>query len=147
MYGVLTMIALVLTGCGTTDNEAENDSVETTQEVYELNGTDETNQEDTNTIEDTQESTNHTEAQYTTSVNQELIDEHETLYVGILDDYENGDYTLNNPLIVQDPYNRAPLSAIVLFDTDEPMQITVTVEGETEETTLSHTQSGYETSH
>ncbi len=147
MYGVLTMIALVLTGCGTTDNEAENDSVETTQEVYELNGTDETNQEDTNTIEDTQESTNHTEAQYTTSVNQELIDEHETLYVGILDDYENGDCTLNNPLIVQDPYNRAPLSAIVLFDTDEPMQITVTVEVETEETTLSHTQSGYETSH
>jgi len=96
---------------------------------------------------DTTEVASEWEAQYTTEINQELIGEHENRYQEILETFQNGEYPIEEPLVVQNPYERAPLTALVLFETAEPMEITLTVEGRTEETTISHTSTGFNTEH
>ena len=134
MSGALLLGALGLVGCGVTDNEVE-DPQDETVEVSEDNETDAT------------DTSSGVEAQYTTSINQELIDKHDNRYEEIISDFQNGDYTLEEPLIVQDPYGRSPLSALVLFETEEPMEVTVTVEGQDEQTTISNTYPGFKTEH
>lgn len=44
----------------------------------------------------------------------------------ILAEYEEGDYTIKNPFIKVDPYDTSPLSALVMFETNEPVGIQVT---------------------
>ncbi len=48
----------------------------------------------------------------------------------------NGGYTLDNPLVIQNPFNISPLTALVLFETDEERTVRVTVKGNTEETDI-----------
>lgn len=38
----------------------------------------------------------------------------------ILKDYRSGKYTLQNPYVIQDPYQANPLSAFVIFETEQP---------------------------
>lgn len=57
----------------------------------------------------------------------------------IWNDYKNGDYSLSNPFVVEDPYGWSPLTALVMFETDEKSQITVEVEGKDEYTGVKHT--------
>ena len=45
----------------------------------------------------------------------------------ILDQFEAGEYTVDDPLVVVDPYGYAPLSALVLFETDDATKATVTI--------------------
>jgi hypothetical protein len=47
----------------------------------------------------------------------------------ILADHVKGSYSPQNPYIIQDPYQANPLSALVLFETAEPAQVSVTVGG------------------
>ena len=47
-------------------------------------------------------------------------------------------YTLENPNIIVDPYNNSPLTALVIFETEENLSPTVTIEGEDELTTYTH---------
>ena len=146
MSGVLLIGALGLVGC--TDNEQEIEQQEA--ETVEVTDDETADIETENTVNDPADTANYTgdvEAQYTTSINQDLIDEHENIYQEIREDFEDGDYTLEEPLVVQDPYDRAPLTGLVLFETEEPMEITVSVEGQIEETTITHTYEGYETEH
>lgn len=131
-YSLLFVSTMGLMGCTVGNNETS-DSTPDTEEVEE--GT------DTTTI------TSEWEAQYTTEVNQELIDEHENRYEEIVETFQDGEYTIEDPLVVQDPYDRAPLTALVLFKTEVPMEITVTVPGQTEETTISHTYPDFKTEH
>lgn len=84
--GVLFLGALGLVGCGEIDNAVEEP------------------QEETDSIDSPTE----VEAQYTTSVNQELIDEHDGRHEEIMNDFHTGDYTFEEPLVVLDPYDRAP---------------------------------------
>ncbi len=156
LHNLLSFGTLVLIGCIPTDENAID-----TSETIDQSETDTTAQETTyeetdsvaenETEEDTPpysvEMANDVEAQYTTEVNQTLLDEHDSLHQAILEDFQEDDYTLENPLVIQDPYGRAPLSGLVLFETDEPMEVTVTVDGQTDDTTLSHTYSGHETEH
>ncbi len=55
----------------------------------------------------------------------------------ILKDYKAGKYTLQNPYIIQDPYQANPLSALVIFETEQPATSLVTVQGKDEFTTFS----------
>jgi len=125
-FGLLLVGALAIVGCSNTEEGTDRIDEEATEEIK---------------LE------SDWEAHYTTGINQELIDDHSNRYEEILEDFHNSDYTFENPLIIQDPYDRAPLTALVLFETDNPLEITVTVEGQTEETTISHTYTGFETKH
>jgi len=52
----------------------------------------------------------------------------------LIEEYEQGNYTFDEPFIKVDPYDTSPLSALIMFETDEPMQVKVTTGiGEDEE--------------
>ncbi|WP_415719332.1 aryl-sulfate sulfotransferase [Maridesulfovibrio sp.] len=57
-----------------------------------------------------------------------------------LADFEQGGYTLENPLVVENPYLINPLCALVMFKTSEEVSVTVTVHGKRiQREDLSHT--------
>ncbi|MCD7765692.1 MAG: aryl-sulfate sulfotransferase, partial [Lachnospiraceae bacterium] len=51
----------------------------------------------------------------------------------IVAEVENNGYTFENPLVIQNPYQNTPLTAVVAFETDEACEVRVTVKGKTEE--------------
>jgi hypothetical protein len=65
----------------------------------------------------------------------------------ILADYANGSYTPQRPYVIQDPYQANPLSALMLFETAEPAQITATVVGKNQYVTFANTIDGFTTHH
>ena len=48
-------------------------------------------------------------------------------------------YTIDNPNVVLDPYHNSPLTALVMFETEDEVIPTITVHGEDELSTFSHT--------
>lgn len=60
---------------------------------------------------------------------------------------ESGSYTFEEPLVVLDPYGESPLTALILFDTEEPSKIKITIPGEDEDTEAVHTFSEVSTRH
>ena len=65
----------------------------------------------------------------------------------ILADYSKGSYTLQKPYIIQDPYQANPLSALIIFETAQPAQVTVTVQGKNRYATFPVTLDGFTTHH
>ncbi len=65
----------------------------------------------------------------------------------IEEEWKDGEYTFEDPLVIQNPYEISPLTALVLFETDQPVEIAVRVPGTAEHTTLEHTYEGYNTLH
>jgi len=59
----------------------------------------------------------------------------------ILDDYAQDTYTIDSPYVVLDPYGRNPLSALLLFEVDEPCEVEVTVRGDDAYSTFTYTHS------
>lgn len=57
----------------------------------------------------------------------------------MLRELEEGNYTYQNPLVKYNPYQISPLSAVVLFRTEEETAVTVTVRGKTKEGNVGHT--------
>lgn len=57
----------------------------------------------------------------------------------MLAEFEAGSYTLQNPLVKYNPYLINPLAAVVLFKTEKPTAITVTVKGKTKAADFKHT--------
>ncbi|RYG71932.1 aryl-sulfate sulfotransferase [Lentibacillus lipolyticus] len=76
---------------------------------------------------------------------QKLLDEQEDLEADML--AESEDSTLDDPYVKLDPYDRSPLSALVIFDTDEPASVTFTVEGKDDDTDISKTMDDFKTHH
>ncbi len=58
-----------------------------------------------------------------------------------------GGYTPEEPLVLLDPYGVAPLTALIIFDTDEACSVTVSVTGKTAETTFTHSFTEFSTHH
>ncbi|MCD8014365.1 MAG: aryl-sulfate sulfotransferase [Lachnospiraceae bacterium] len=50
----------------------------------------------------------------------------------ILADAQENNYTFDDPLLIQDPYQNSPLTALLVFETDEVCAVRVTVKGKTE---------------
>ena len=48
-------------------------------------------------------------------------------------------YTIDNPNVVLNPYHNSPLTALVMFETEEEVEPTITVHGEDDLSTFSHT--------
>ncbi len=65
----------------------------------------------------------------------------------ILADYARGSYTPQKPYIIQDPYQANPLSALILFETPKPAQVSVTVLGKDKYVTFPFTVTGFTTHH
>lgn len=67
--------------------------------------------------------------------NEERLMDQAKLEEELITEYNQGNYTFDDPFIKVDPYDTSPLSALVMFETDEPMQVRVTTganEGEEE---------------
>ncbi len=57
----------------------------------------------------------------------------------MLEELRNGNYTLENPLVKLNPYFINPLAAVVLFNTEEEVAVTIRVLGKEPEGTMQHT--------
>lgn len=63
------------------------------------------------------------------------------------DELSSGKYTLVEPLVVLDPYQESPLTAVILFTTEQPVKVRITVEGKDEYTDVSHSFDTFDVSH
>jgi arylsulfate sulfotransferase len=66
---------------------------------------------------------------------------------GIRAYYQARKYTFSAPLVLQDPYQFAPLTALVIFDTPDVSQISIHVPGKTTEASVDFTFPGYQLHH
>ena len=57
----------------------------------------------------------------------------------MLKQFEEGHYTIQNPLVVYNAYLVNPLSAVVCFETEKEVAVTVTVLGKTPQANMGHT--------
>ncbi len=75
------------------------------------------------------------------------VDEQTKVDDNLLKELHSGAYTFEKPLVVVDPYNESPLTALVLFTSDEPLNVSVHVPGEDSLTDIDFTFTGYNTDH
>ncbi len=54
-------------------------------------------------------------------------------------DFKTEGYTVDNPNVILNPYGNSPLTALILFETNEEVSPTVTIVGKDENTTFTHT--------
>jgi arylsulfate sulfotransferase len=60
--------------------------------------------------------------------------------IEILADYNQGTYLFQNPYVVIDPYEMNPCSALVIFETENPGDVKVTIKGDDESSTYRYTK-------
>lgn len=140
---LVILSTIVLVGCAYSDD----DSPVSDEQVSQSENESRTENETDSLNEVSSDESTDWPAHYTTDINEDIINSHADIYTDIIEDYQDGQYTFEEPLVVQDPYNRAPLSALVMFETEEPAEITVSVTGNTEDATITHTYEGMETEH
>lgn len=78
---------------------------------------------------------------------EDLLKQQEIQTQEILNAYGSQENRLENPLVVVDPYEISPLSALIMFETDEPAKVNILVEGIDGGTTFSHEFDEYRNSH
>ena len=57
---------------------------------------------------------------------------------GLKEELEAGQYTFDDPMVIQDPFQNSPLTAIALFQTEEACPVRCTVKGRTEAADLTY---------
>jgi arylsulfate sulfotransferase len=69
-----------------------------------------------------------------------LVDEHNTLWKNILDEYDKGDYTFDSPLININPFGSCPLSAVIMFSSGckYAKSATLTIVGQGGDSDITH---------
>ncbi|MFA1239247.1 aryl-sulfate sulfotransferase [Serratia odorifera] len=69
-----------------------------------------------------------------------LVSDHNALWRAILDRYSDGDYTLDNPLIVNNPFKNSPLTAVILFSSGCAFATSavIRIEGQSGDKDLTH---------
>lgn len=75
------------------------------------------------------------------------INEQKEMEQKLQNQYAAGTYSLDDPFITVDPYGVTPLTALAMFETDEPVQITVTVEGKDKNGDVQHTYDQFKKDH
>lgn len=88
-----------------------------------------------------------TEEQLSVSLNdewQETQSEKEKKYQNLL---KSGEYTEDDIYVQLDPYDASPLSALLLFQTEDAMTVDISVAGKDEATTIKNSFDDYETDH
>ncbi|MCC8066445.1 MAG: aryl-sulfate sulfotransferase, partial [Clostridiales bacterium] len=76
-----------------------------------------------------------------TDLNTELAMPEQTQAISdaIVAEVEENSYTFENALVIQNPYQNTPLTAVAAFETDEECEVRVTVKGKTEEQDITDT--------
>ena len=64
--------------------------------------------------------------------------EQKQMNMSILEELEQTSYSIENPLVLVNPYGISPLTALIFFETDISSKISITVLGKDEDTTLHH---------
>ncbi|HHX77343.1 MAG TPA: aryl-sulfate sulfotransferase [Firmicutes bacterium] len=77
----------------------------------------------------------------------EWVAEQAAVEAAILADFAAGTFTLDNPLVVVNPYGNAPLSALVLFETEEAVSVDLVVKGKDASVDIKHSFSEVATTH
>jgi len=123
----------VLVACES-EQEANNNSPNDPEETAKVKDTDsqETTTDDLN---------------YQTTIDQEYLNEFEDIDNDMKEEIENHTYTVDSPYVSLNPYGTAPLTALVAFETENPTRAVLTIEGKTEETTITHDFEEMKTSH
>lgn len=137
----LFSVVFVLAACA--DNNAETveqneENVSQIEETEEAENTEEVTNEFSEEPED-EVALEYEEIGYRFVDYSEFTDEIRANEEDIRAQWADGDYNAEAPLVVLDPYGIAPLSALVLFETEEPVTVTYGVEGQTEDTTFINT--------
>lgn len=76
-----------------------------------------------------------------------MMDEQKEIDLNLLSALNSGDYGIENPLVVINPYKVSPLTAVILFETSEPSSVSIKVHGKTDSQSLSYTFESFETLH
>jgi hypothetical protein len=83
----------------------------------------------------------------TLSFIKDVVTQQQKIEEGLRAYYRVGKYTFTDPLVVQNPYQTAPLTALVIFDTPENSQISIHVPGKTPQAAVDFTFEGYQQHH
>ena len=75
------------------------------------------------------------------------IEQQQEVEASLLDELNSNLYTFENPLVVTDPYNASPLTALVIFNTPNPENIAIHVEGIDQYSSVDFTFDGYSQDH
>lgn len=65
----------------------------------------------------------------------------------ILLDYQQGDYSLEQPYLLLNPYDWSPLTALLLFHSQEKAKVTLTIQGKDPSTQVTHQFENFDTFH
>lgn len=68
-----------------------------------------------------------------------LVTQQNEAEAAFMKQFEEGEYTFDNPLVVVNPYLINPLAAVIMFRTEQPVSVTVTVHGVTPVANMSKT--------
>lgn len=77
----------------------------------------------------------------------EMADHQEEIDRLMLEELRSGAYTLDNPLVLLDPYGTSPLTAVLLFTTKESMRIEIQIAGDTPHAKVDFAFSEFEIEH
>ncbi|WP_245724112.1 aryl-sulfate sulfotransferase [Marinococcus luteus] len=83
----------------------------------------------------------------TTNSENDLIETQEEMEKEWQQEYMDGNYTFDDPMVIQDPYGEAPLTALTKFRTENPSRITVTVASRGGAQDITHTYSAFNQEH
>ncbi len=90
-------------------------------------------------------------AQIKKNIGSKLVNTREDKQASLTKTYQkvvkNKDYTLDDPYIKVNPYKSSPLTALVIFQTDQKAKVSYTVEGKTDQTDITNTVNGSSTTH
>lgn len=125
---LISVMALTLGACGTDAQMEEKEAGTDTEAVQE---------ESTEVIVDTENAAAQVVTQATASTLEMEEDSVMASYevdVQLQAELESGNYGWDAPLTVVNPYGMSPLTAVVLFQTEEPCKVRMTVEGHSDAT-------------
>lgn len=92
-----------------------------------INDTSETNQQTETTKPEVYEPKANPEASQISSYDHEPLEKQAEKEKELRAEYEKDSYSLDKPFIKLDPYDAAPLSALIMFETEEPVSIQLSV--------------------
>lgn len=136
---MLTVFSLSFMGCNNTLQDVSN--------KVEKNKTEDSTSEDS-TSEDSNDTilpspefeteivSNNNELEYTSTITtkDDRVTKSYKLDKQIQEELENGGHTFWEPFVILNPFGNSPLTAVVLFETEEEYAVRITVQGNTDET-------------
>lgn len=77
----------------------------------------------------------------------DMMEQQQAVDDEILSEFAAGQFTLEKPLVVINPYTIAPLTALVLFNSTTPSQVHIHIEGKDDLADVDYTLESFETQH